>query len=218
MLLSEIGTSVCNQSLNRSFVFTGVALPVCARCTGIYLGLFLSYIYFFVSKKRLANELPDKKIIYIFALSILFMGIDVGTQVIEIRMSNNYIRLFTGLFIGCALASFLYPKTNYFLWKAKEKIKIFKSYKDVTIFLVFIFIFYFPIAEKLDACYWPAAIGAALGIIILYFNVCFLSLIIIFKKENRAERFKDLLPFIPGTIVLSGAVLYLLRLYHLWLK
>ena len=34
----EIGSLVCHQLPNRSFYFWGSQLPVCARCTGLYVG------------------------------------------------------------------------------------------------------------------------------------------------------------------------------------
>lgn len=34
----EIGSLVCHQLPNRSFYFWGAQLPVCARCTGLYVG------------------------------------------------------------------------------------------------------------------------------------------------------------------------------------
>jgi len=37
-LLFPIGSFICHQRPERSFVFRGHQLPVCARCTGLYVG------------------------------------------------------------------------------------------------------------------------------------------------------------------------------------
>jgi uncharacterized membrane protein len=37
-LLFPIGAFICHQRPERSFVFHGRQLPVCARCTGLYIG------------------------------------------------------------------------------------------------------------------------------------------------------------------------------------
>jgi len=34
----QVGSLVCHQLPNRSFYFAGAQLPVCARCTGLYVG------------------------------------------------------------------------------------------------------------------------------------------------------------------------------------
>src|SRR5215475_7414277 len=38
----QIGSLVCHQLPNRSFYFWGSQLPVCARCTGLYVGAALA--------------------------------------------------------------------------------------------------------------------------------------------------------------------------------
>src|SRR5262245_24389943 len=38
----QIGSLVCHQLPNRSFHFWGAQLPVCARCTGLYVGAALA--------------------------------------------------------------------------------------------------------------------------------------------------------------------------------
>ena len=43
-LVYRVGSLVCHQRPERSFQLLGVALPVCARCTGIYLGAALASI------------------------------------------------------------------------------------------------------------------------------------------------------------------------------
>jgi uncharacterized membrane protein len=41
-LLFPIGTFICHQRPERSFVLHGRQLPVCARCTGLYVGAALA--------------------------------------------------------------------------------------------------------------------------------------------------------------------------------
>ena len=41
-LVYEIGRLVCHQRPERSFFLAGAQLPVCARCTGIYVGAALT--------------------------------------------------------------------------------------------------------------------------------------------------------------------------------
>ena len=40
--LRPLGASICHQRPERSFVVSGTPLPVCARCTGLYLGAALA--------------------------------------------------------------------------------------------------------------------------------------------------------------------------------
>ena len=40
------GSLVCHQIAERSFHFSGIQFPVCARCTGLYLGGALGLVMF----------------------------------------------------------------------------------------------------------------------------------------------------------------------------
>ncbi|RLE72521.1 MAG: DUF2085 domain-containing protein, partial [Thermoprotei archaeon] len=45
-LLYFLNHFFCHQLPERSIYINGLKLPVCSRCTGIYLGLFSGYIIF----------------------------------------------------------------------------------------------------------------------------------------------------------------------------
>jgi len=47
----------CHQLAPRSFHINGVQLAVCARCTGLYLGLFMGGLIFMVLKKPIPKFL-----------------------------------------------------------------------------------------------------------------------------------------------------------------
>ena len=83
---------ICHRLPERSFHYHGKPLPVCARCTGIWLGYILGVVVlFFVNTS-----------IWIALLLLVPAGIDVATQYVGWRMSNNYLRLVTGILVGIA--------------------------------------------------------------------------------------------------------------------
>ncbi len=98
-----IGSLVCHQLPERTLWVGGHYLPVCARDTGAYIGLFLGYTLLPLRKKD-ANGPPNLFIVSAMALPMI---IDAGTQWIGLRTSTNEIRLVTGLFFGASLAPLL---------------------------------------------------------------------------------------------------------------
>ncbi|QUH23138.1 DUF2085 domain-containing protein [Methanobacterium alkalithermotolerans] len=86
---------LCHQKEDRSIYFKNKPLPLCARCTGIFLGIF-TLPFFHIG-------LIDPSI-----LALLFLTapaiIDGGTQYLEWRESNNLLRLVTGFMLGSSLA------------------------------------------------------------------------------------------------------------------
>jgi uncharacterized membrane protein len=77
----------CHQLTDRSFSLRGRQVPLCARCSGILVGVFLIPLY--VVDLRFAATL------------IAAMVLDGGSQALKLRTSNNWLRFATG--IGFAL-------------------------------------------------------------------------------------------------------------------
>src|SRR5262245_40935798 len=50
--LDVLGFGVCHQLLSHSLIIGGHPLPVCARCTGIYLGALVTWVFLQVLHPR----------------------------------------------------------------------------------------------------------------------------------------------------------------------
>ena len=91
ILLMKLGFfSGCHQKASRSFFAGNYQFPVCARCTGVFVG----YILYACISKEVGIELNH---------SILFcivMLVDWLLQYLKIRESTNFRRFVTGIFGG----------------------------------------------------------------------------------------------------------------------
>ena len=56
---------ICHQNPERSFFVNNIQVPICSRCTGIYLSLFVIYLFYIITKLKL-------KISYIYLYSFFF--------------------------------------------------------------------------------------------------------------------------------------------------
>ena len=82
---------LCHGMIPRSFELFGAPMPICARCTGIYLGLLMGLIGF------MAFPLLEEKVArYAMYAAALPMAIDGVTQALGLRESFNMLRLATG--------------------------------------------------------------------------------------------------------------------------
>lgn len=88
----------CHQLPERSFFYKGKQFPVCARCTGTWLGYLTVPLFLF-------------NIVHLSWLItfILFIpnALDGLTQALQWRESNNYLRLILGFASGFAFMSLL---------------------------------------------------------------------------------------------------------------
>jgi uncharacterized membrane protein len=93
---------VCHQWPTRCLWIFGSNTALCTRCLGIFTALFLTGLFFGIKP-------PNR----IFWKSAILMNIpalvDGYTQLKGWRMSNNYLRLITGLLAGVGAGAFLFP-------------------------------------------------------------------------------------------------------------
>lgn len=90
----------CHRRRERTIQIRGRYLPVCARCTGIYIGMFAFFLV------QLFIEFSYRlEVLFISILLMLPTAFDGTTQLLKIRESTNVIRLITGFIcgIGCLM-------------------------------------------------------------------------------------------------------------------
>lgn len=93
------GHIICHGLPERSFHIKGHQFPVCARCTGIYLGSF-SVIGLVV----IFDPAFQPLILFMGFLMTIPTFIDGLTQYLNYRESNNNLRFITGVIGGVGLA------------------------------------------------------------------------------------------------------------------
>lgn len=98
--LGEIGAaidlvffSMCHRRAARTLFFEGVAMPLCSRCAGIFLGVAIAAL---IGRPILA--LPKWRVL--FAIACALMLADVVTQDLGIHPVWHATRIATGLLVG----------------------------------------------------------------------------------------------------------------------
>lgn len=123
------GSAVCHQMAERSFIFGGIPLPVCARCTGIYSGIFFSMLFFFFFGRLKGNKPYSTGGMMIGAFSFIPISIDGFFSYMGFWESNQLLRVVTGALAGASLVGFLLLGANFDVIEKNEK-PIFKSLKE----------------------------------------------------------------------------------------
>ena len=88
---------LCHGRIERSLELFGAPMPLCARCTGIYLGLLVGILAFW------AVPLLRERVMRVVALvCVAPLAIDGLTQLTGLRESTNELRVATGVVAGLA--------------------------------------------------------------------------------------------------------------------
>jgi uncharacterized membrane protein len=97
---------VCHQASERSFHLAGFQLAVCARCTGLYLGIALaSCFYPLLRSLKQTDTLPC---VWLFAAAAP-MAIDFYLDSLSIWHNTQVSRFLTGILLGAATMFYIIP-------------------------------------------------------------------------------------------------------------
>jgi len=121
-ILNFLGHGLCHQIPERTLAAGGLYFPVCARDTGIYLGLVgtvLIIALLYLRRPQRPGGLPPWPVAALALLLFAPMAYDGVTSYLHLRETTNTIRFLTGfgagaavgIFVACALTS-LWQRVN----------------------------------------------------------------------------------------------------------
>lgn len=108
-VLHFFGYAVCHCLPSRTLTVGGHLLPVCSRCTGIYIGIAATYIFLISRRGFKVNALPSLWASLAVAAMLLPMSVDGVSSYLGLRETTNMLRFLTGLVAGAALPIFAFP-------------------------------------------------------------------------------------------------------------
>ena len=116
-----MGSLICHQLPSRSLYADYIVLPVCARDTGIYAGIFTGALFLLLFRRLKAQRPPKTAVSVIMCVLMLPMVLDGILSYIGIIETNNITRLFTGAFFGLPIPFFLVPAAHFSIHGANDK-------------------------------------------------------------------------------------------------
>jgi uncharacterized membrane protein len=87
----------CHGIPERCLYLWNVPMPICARCTAIYVGLIVSIAVFLILPR-----MTERAARIVLCAAAIPMAIDGFTQLARLRVSTNTLRIETGLVLGIA--------------------------------------------------------------------------------------------------------------------
>jgi uncharacterized membrane protein len=213
------GYAVCHQLESHTIDFQGRLLPLCARCTGMYLGTLVSLVM--LQKRRHAAGTPFKSLQVVLVLFLVAFIVDGVTSALgffssipQLYPPNNWLRLITGLMMGMVIANLLIVLWHQTWWKQSSALPALTSWVHFGIIFAANSLVGALVWLPVSFLYYPVAILSTLTIIILLSMIYCLIWIIIFKKENTFDSYGEGLRFLLAgltTAVIQIGLLDLLR-------
>jgi uncharacterized membrane protein len=116
-----VGYAVCHRLEERSFHIGERQVPLCARCTGMYIGAFIGLIYHLrQGRKGGMPKIKPAVVLGFFFVAWALDGVNSYLHFIpaapHLYQPQNWLRLLTGFGLGLGMASVMAPVFNQSLW------------------------------------------------------------------------------------------------------
>lgn len=208
-----IGYALCHQIPERSFFFHEHQSPLCARCTGMYLGLMLGFIFLVVRRRTHAARLPSSGIVSMLIGFITIMGIDGINSTISIipgapqlYHTTNIHRIVTGTLFGIAIAMLFIPILTSAVWKLPSGDRTLKNWRELAVLMVIAFGLDAIVLTQADWLLYPITILSIVGPLLLLGFMGAIIVLTVRNLVNTVDRWRQLiLPMLSG--VALGLVL-----------
>jgi uncharacterized membrane protein len=232
-----IGYAVCHRIDERSFHIGGpggIQLPLCARCSGTFTASAVGLTFLAVTSRK-RSGMPDKKFYIPFLLFFLAFAVDGSnsylylikqttgglTQIPNLYIPNNTLRLFTGSGMGLTMAIFLFPAFNQTVWRDIDLAPVVNSWKQFLTLLGIMIVIDLLILTESPIVLYPIAIISPLGVLTLLVMIFSIVWLMIMKQDNTFLKFRELwLPLLAGLtlalLMILGIDLFRLQLTHTW--
>jgi len=203
-----VGYAICHRISERSFHLAGRPLPLCARCTGTYLGALTGFVAMWALGHRRASDLPPTKVIVLLVGFIASMGADglnsylsFFPNVPHLYEPSNFLRLITGTLNGLALSIIVLPVFNFTLWREANPRKSICTFQELAVALALAAVMVLIVQAELDFLLYPLAILSSLGVLVTLTAVNTMIVLIVTRRESMAETWLDaLLPLSLGLL------------------
>jgi len=202
-LADAVGYAICHQITVRTYVFGDLVMPLCARCSGQYLGVVAGLVVALLRGKLRASNLPPRKIILAFVIFLVVWAFDginsyvyLVTQQIFIYMPRNVLRLTTGLLQGIAVSMLFIPLFNQIFWREPDPSPILTGWRDLGYVLGGAALLGMAVHSRWLPLFYPLAFLSTAGAFLLLSLVGMVLVVQVLGSDNMAESWRDFFLFL----------------------
>lgn len=217
-----LGYAVCHQIETRSFFFHDLQSPLCARCTGMYLGGLLTIVYQAFQGRK--GKFPPLTVSVILGLLFIWFGVDGANSFLHFipgfnlgYQPSNLFRLITGTGVGLGIGAILLPLFNQTAWANWINRSFFDKWTTFPALVLLSCLLIAGVYSQQPLVLLPAMILSGLSVVILLSLLHTVLALTITGRTNRQITWKQLrLPLLVGLnlcftqILLTSFLRYLL--------
>jgi uncharacterized membrane protein len=206
-----IGYAVCHRIDLRSFHLGARALPLCARCTGIYLGAVLALVGYQAAGRGRAGAFPGRAVLGAFLVFGGLFAVDGVNSYLtffpgmpHLYEPSNVLRLATGLLAGVAVGTLVHAGFQQNVWRDWRAEPAVRGLRELALLLAGAVLIGALVLSDNPLVLYPLALISAVGVLLVLSSVYTVLVLIVRGRENRAVSWRDVAR--PGFLGLALAV------------
>jgi uncharacterized membrane protein len=215
-----VGYAVCHRIEARSFHFPGGRpLPMCARCSGTFLGVLVGLLTpGLVFRRRRAGLFPPIPVMAVMLAMSGWWAFDGANsfahmlpgRVPRLYAPTNFLRLATGMVHGITMGGLVLPIFNATLWADATPGRTIESLGEWLLMIGIGALLVAMMLSGLAIFLYPLAILSAAGTMAVLAAINTVIVTITLGQENRASTLLQALPMIflglVVTLAMTGAI------------
>ena len=216
-----IGSAVCHQLPERSFVCAGRPLPLCARCTGTFVGALVGVLGMVALGRSRARNVPPLGILIVLVLFVIVFAIDGLNSFVTffpalpcLYEPNDLLRVWSGTLNGLALSIITWPILNFTLWADGGEQRSVVTIWELGGLVVAAFLVAWGIQTEAGFLLYPAAMASALGVLVMLTMVNTVIVAIVLRQESVATTWREAAPLFLAGLAAVCVEISALHLFH----
>ena len=200
--------AVCHRIADHSYFIAGRQLPLCARCSGTYLGALAGLSALLGIGRGRARRFPARRFWPVLGAFMAAWAVDGVNSYLGFFLAaaplyepSNLLRLITGTLEGLVIASFLLPLFNLTAWAAAEEEPVLRRWRDLAALLAAGAAVVGLVAGGWEPLLYPLALLSGAGVVLLVGLVAGVFMLIILRREGQARAWRQIaLPLMAGLV------------------
>lgn len=220
----HVGYAVCHQIPIRTPFFGGRPLPLCARCSGQFLGALAGLMLLIALGRGKAAQLPPRPVIVVLLGFLAAWALDGFNSYLtffpgvpHLYEPHNILRTTTGAMQGVALISLVLPFFNVTLWARPSPRPTINSLREMTLLLGLIALITAAVGSQWVPLLYPLALLSVAGTLLMLTMVMAMLLTLALRRDGRAQGWRDALPLLVAGLALALILVLGINLLRAWL-
>ncbi|MFN2136417.1 MAG: DUF2085 domain-containing protein [Candidatus Promineifilaceae bacterium] len=208
------GYALCHRITDRSFTIDGRQFPLCARCTGMYLGAGLTAVALFLAGRKRRVLLPQKAIFLALLGLIAIMGVDGLNSYSHFFPSaphlyepRNALRLATGMGAGLTLGIITFAALAQALWRPPVYRPLLENWREFGALLALGSTGVLAVLSNQAALLYVLAVASSAGLLFVVTALNSALLLVALRSDGQSTTWKE-----AARPLLAGFLLAILEL------